>query len=523
MAKTYSQGKRNAYFIADTNAMKHIWGGGNLATDESSYAYRAENDFKKSISKCVDFLKTVADAQDRIIRQWIIGLVKKGIIKVPMTISDLKGSDIERIYRIIQSMGGIRTQFQSKNYVKSAYSTVQQMVRKYDLYPVLRDAVDRAVASKSPVLADITPDGLVIFNTTGMNQIVNQVVQNLAKKIASSVQYISANETGTNSIILKDQLKRYMGNRLLSLLEQSNLRASKNRKLVKAGKIDNYAGYKGILEAQIKTNRLARYDVAEYVTAALSSVYGLAGRHTGIDRTRIVRVADIDGTYLQEVQNKQDSVWNQEHIGSDIRVVFSTKAYGFRGKGEDVEEVVRSSLVRGLNELKLQEPGSFYSRLQELNRTLDRKSLENIRFVINNLSQSSLLRTNKENIEKALAGYFAAFMFNATFKQLTKVTKGTQRGRNIYIFDVDGNFFTLAQISRKVAAQLSKEKSSLSIISPVKINPPSDLIADKVKGTLTMLDKQPPYATKDWADVRAFIEQQTQIKRVTMNLRAFMT
>ena len=111
-------------------------------------------------------------------------------------------------------------------------------------------------------------------------------------------------------------------------------------------------------------------------------------------------------------------------------------------------------------------------------------------------------------------------MFNATFQQLKKTTKGK---RNIYIFDVDGNFFTLAQISRKVAAQLSREKSSLSIISPVKIIPPSNLVADKVKGTLTMLNKQPPYATKDWADVRAFIEQQTQIKRVTMNLRTFMT
>lgn len=520
MAKTYSQGKRNAYFIADTNAMKHIWGGGNLATDESSFAYQAENDFKESISKCVNFLKKIADAQDRNIRQWIINLVKNGIIKVPMTISDLKGSDIERIYRIVQSMGGIRTQFQSKNYTKSAYSTIQQMVKKYDLYPVLRDAVERAVASKSPVLANITPDGLVVFNTTGMDRIVTQVVQNLAKKIASSVQYISNNGIEHNSIILKDQLKRYMGDRLLSLLEQSNLRASKNRKLVKAGKIDGYAGYKGVLEARIKTNRLARYDVAEYVTAALSSVYGLGGRHTGVDRTRIVQVADIDGTYFQEVQNKQDSVWNQSRIKSDIRVVFSTKAYGFRGKDENVEEVVRSSLVRGLNELKLQEPGSFYSRLQELNRTLNRESLENIRFAINNLSQSSLLRTNKENIEKALAGYFAAFMFNATFEQLKKVTKGR---RNIYIFDVDGNFFTLAQISRKVAAQLSREKSSLSIISPVKIIPPSNLVADRVKGTLTMLDKQPPYATKDWADVRAFIEQQTQIKRVTMNLRAFMT
>lgn len=520
MAKTYYQGKRNAYFIADTNAMKHIWNGGNLATDENSFAYQAENDFKESISKCVKFLKKIADAQDRIIRQWIINLVKNGIIKVPTTISDLKGADIERIYRIVQSMGGIRTQFQSKNYVKSAYSTIQQMVKKYDLYPVLRDAVARAVESKSPILANITPDGFVVFNSIGMNQIVTQVVQNLAKKIASSVQYISNNGIEHNSIVLKNQLNRYMGDRLHSLLEQSNLRASKNRKLVKAGKIDGYVGYKGILEAQIKSKRLARYDVAEYVTAALSQVYGFGGRHTGGDRTRIVQVADIDGTYMQEVQNKQDSVWNQSRIKSDIRVVFSTKAYGFRGKDENVEEVVRSSLVRGLNELKLQEPGSFYSRLQELNRTLNRESLENIRFVINNLSQSSLLRTNKENIEKALAGYFAAFMFNATFEQLKKVTKGR---RNIYIFDVDGNFFTLAQISRKVAAQLSREKSSLSIISPVKIIPPSNLVADRVKGTLTMLDKLPPYSAKDWADVRAFIEQQTQIKRVTMNLRAFMT
>lgn len=522
MAKTYSQGKQNAYFIADTNAMKHIWRGGNLATDESSFAYQAENDFKQSISKCVDFLKTIANAQDRIIRQWIINLVKKGIIKLPMTISDLRGSDIEKIYRIVQSMGGMRTQFQSKNYTKSAYSTVQQMVKKYDIYPVLRDAVDRAVASKHPVLANITPDGSVVFNDSGMSQIVTQVVQNLAGKIASSVQYISANSFQRNSIILRNQLKSYMGDRLLSLLKQSNLKASKNRKLVKAGKIDNYVGYKGILETQIKTNRLARYDVAEYVSAALGSVYGLTGSHTGSDRTRIVKVADIDGTYLQEVQNKQDAVWNQNQIdtGSDIRVIFSTKAYGFRGKQGNIEEIIRSSLVRGLNELKLQEPGSFYSRLQQLNRTLDRRSLENIRFAINNLSQSSLLRTNKENIEKALAGYFAAFMFNATFNQLKRVTKG---GRNIYIFDVDGNFFTLAQISRKVAAQLSKEKSSLSIISPVKIIPPSNLIADRVKGTFTMLDKQPPYSTKDWAAVRAYIEQQTQIKRVTMNLRAFMT
>lgn len=46
------------------------------------------------------------------------------------------------------------------------------MVKKYDIYPVLRDAVDRAVASKHPVLATITPDGSVIFNDNGMSQIV---------------------------------------------------------------------------------------------------------------------------------------------------------------------------------------------------------------------------------------------------------------------------------------------------------------------------------------------------------------
>lgn len=222
-------------------------------------------------------------------------------------------------------------------------------------------------------------------------------------------------------------------------------------------------------------------------------------------------------------KSKPDAILDLGDIsGSNITVQISSKLYGVRKSGK--EGYGGSSTSSGLSNLRLEDGANAYTRLFQLQQTLSSfntygasKDWERLRFGLVNLASDSLIKGNVHTMERLLAMYFSAFMFNDSYSNLANSLPQTSSSV-IYIFDVNGQFFTLGEICSLLLNQMvDEQRGDLTNRVKVKITPSTSRhVADAKTGAMYVGGDSnaaskggtyPPFTPNDWYDVRNRILQ----------------
>ena len=242
------------------------------------------------------------------------------------------------------------------------------------------------------------------------------------------------------------------------------------------------------------TSRYVPWEIQEYIEAFfLDSIGAASTKQTGRDKTRkttynqivtselatgeeIRKVIQVDGM----AQDKDDAFatfkikLDELNKEMNLRVHISAKfRHIFQGRDYDINDSKISNQIFGMD---LESKGGMPSKYLMLERVFAESGMSNqlksLRFAINNMANDSLLRgsSNKDSLEKQLSSLFSAFMFNATFKDMTADdllgSNASFSNADLYILDVNGFYFTLGEICEQYIQKILY----LDMDSLVKVN-----------------------------------------------------
>lgn len=543
----YSKASDQGLFIAKTDYMAEVWGANARGKNtDSSSSHKRE--LGRSFDRAKTLLRNIQGSQDRLIKQWINDWVRQGILK-PLP-GHLDGNTIYDYYRLIQRFTGDYYEMRAslkdlegainkeKEYYKRMTRLVKQKTDDRNLIPKIKAAINSLASSEEGV---IIKGNLVRINIQAIDAIVNRVCEQISAEIFNSPDSVF----DLNSVQGKSFKDHYMDNlnQLIGKRLRAALNAMKKNETDTQIRMTKYSKNGGALKVRhkngkylnyyINQNGLQGFNIQEYIAAAFSR--GGPG-HTGDAFTRVTAkiVLNKENKWepeYQKAKSKPDAILDLGNIsGSNITVQISSKLYGVWKSGEEGYGGSRTS--SGLSNLRLEGGANAYTRLFQLQQTLSSfntygawKDWDRLRFGIVNLAPNSLIQGNVHTMERLLAMYFSAFMFNDSYSNLANSLPQTGSSV-IYIFDVNGQFFTLGEICGLLLNQIvDEQRGDLTNRIKVKITPTtSSYVADEESGAMHIggsdaAPKNPPFTPDDWYDVRNRILQQTKISAVKFDLR----
>lgn len=246
-------------------------------------------------------------------------------------------------------------------------------------------------------------------------------------------------------------------------------------------------------------------------------------KRVSTSKTFVQNKDDAFATFQSKMANIDKEITLRVHISSKYRHLF---AGGKAGLGAIADRV---------RDIELESSGSigpkYYLIEQVFKDSKFSGNISSLRFAINNLASSSLYSSsgNKANLERQLASLFSAYMFNATFEDMTAQDlvgeNASYNNTDIYLFDVNGYYFTLGEICEQYLLKLSS--AEISEFVKVSITPDTSQLISQHGGRVTIIKKPhngfEGYSQKDWDDVRDLIESRTKMDIFSFNFYNFLS
>ncbi len=522
----YQNAYKNGYYIADTDLMNLLWGGQTISMNSLD---ESQVDIESIDSFGVSFLREVESSQNRAIELWLKQLESNGILKVKKK----DGNTIKNCYDTLRQLGGVidANPLRQEDTDEELIKYIQNTKKRYDIPLMVKNAILDNINNGVITIRKET----LSFNQKAIQKIIDDVYNKIADNILSDNRILSNDNA---------QLKK----RLLAALKQNIqftdnlmaiLRNKSNKFQVKTDKKNRTAilrkgQRKGLTGLLLDSYDLKDFNIVEYVTAAIGDALGGKGVRTGDSLTRKIQIVDqITGAITtQMVAGKDDALWtfvNKLKKGKEyeVRVHISSKLYGLRSDSGNLSS-------RSFNAIQLERSGSASMRYQELkkllNTNLGQDVYNKIIFGINNLAKDSILSTtsNVQKYEQILSVFFAAFMFDTSITELADNFKKGNDVYNIYLFEVNGQYYSLAEICHNILVVLQNMQGSLSSYVKVNITPGESQMADAHSGAMIINGEiinptiEGPFSVAQWQAVKRAIEDSTNFSTTTINAKKIL-
>lgn len=520
----YNKAVEQGYYIANTQLMGQLWGvTSKSGVETGSFTESLGNTIRIENSGKI-MLQQITMKQNEAIHLWFQALKKIGIIEPTV----IDGATVKKYYDIIRSLGGINTLGMTQ--AKEEQQLVNAIIRAKNRFNIPIMIRDELLSRVDNGLITFRANGTLHISTSVIEEVVDSVYNKMANDILNSNEIFNSNQIDNIKQQIINVLQQQL--QLSGILKQITQKNKNSFKLKKNNARSIIRGKgKGLTGLLLENNELQDFNVAEYVAAAIGAALGAKTRATGQDLTRVIRILDsTTGDFTNQlVSGKDDAIWDYIDFAPQldnlkIRIHISTKLYGIRStKGGKAES-------SGLSVVNLEGSGKAIYRYQELEKLLsqstDKKTYQRIVFGINNLAKDSLLEGSAhiKKYENILAMFFAAFMFNSSMDELTNNFSAGNDTYNIYLFNLNGEYYTLSEICERLLILTARRPDTFSSYIRTTISPAPSYVADWASGQMFIGGqiKNPVFTQNQWNAVRTEIENATVFSTTTLNAKKLL-